>query len=206
MRRRQGHQGRRQAQAIAAYRKFLDSRAEGAAARRGDAPPRRPRDGPRRQRAVANGERQARRARLHAAIARYQEYLKAYPKDPGNDRVLYQLARAQEQGGELEAALKTLDRLVRRVPEDAATATKRSSAAARCCSRRATTPRPRQAYATVLKGDAGNPYHERALYMQGWSLFKQGRLEDALHSFFGVLDLQARRRRRERRWLEACRT
>ncbi len=24
--------------------------------------------------------------------------------------------------------------------------------------------------------------------MQGWSLFKQGRLEDALQSFFGVLD------------------
>jgi hypothetical protein len=26
--------------------------------------------------------------------------------------------------------------------------------------------------------------------MQGWSLFKQGRLEEALHSFFGVLDLK----------------
>ena len=26
--------------------------------------------------------------------------------------------------------------------------------------------------------------------MHGWSLFKQGRLEDSLQSFFGVLDLK----------------
>ena len=42
------------------------------------------------------------------AIERYETFLKAYPKDPRNDRVLYQLARAQEQGGQLEAALQTL--------------------------------------------------------------------------------------------------
>src|SRR5258706_6966484 len=52
-----------------------------------------------------------------AAITRYQDYLKTYPKDPGNDRVLYQLARAHEQGGELETALKTLDRLVAEYPK-----------------------------------------------------------------------------------------
>ena len=51
-----------------------------------------------------------------AAIARYQEFLKAYPKDSRNDRVLYQLARAEEQGGQLEAALKTLTRLVQDFP------------------------------------------------------------------------------------------
>ena len=40
----------------------------------------------------------------------------------------------------------------------------------------------------MLKGPQDNPFRERALYMQGWSIFKQGRLEDALGSFFGVLD------------------
>ena len=34
-----------------------------------------------------------------AAIARYEEFLKEHPKDPRNDQVLYQLARAHEQGG-----------------------------------------------------------------------------------------------------------
>src|SRR5262249_22141858 len=31
-----------------------------------------------------------------AAIKQYQEFLKTYPNDPGNDRVYYQLARAYE--------------------------------------------------------------------------------------------------------------
>ena len=51
-----------------------------------------------------------------AAIARYQDYLKTYPNDPNNDRVLYQMARAYEQSGDLESALKTLDRLVKDYP------------------------------------------------------------------------------------------
>ncbi|MEW6705975.1 MAG: tetratricopeptide repeat protein [Pseudomonadota bacterium] len=122
-----------------------------------------------------------------AAVARYEEYLRAYPNDPRNDRVLYQLARAQEQGGQLDVALKTLDRLVSQYPgtpfEDEAQfrrgellfATREYAKA-------------EAAYATVLKGGRDNPYRERALYMQGWSLFKQGRLEEGLHAFFGVLD------------------
>jgi TolA-binding protein len=122
-----------------------------------------------------------------AAITRYHDYLKAYPKDPGNDRVLYQLSRAHEQGGELEVALQTLDRLVAEYPATAY----RDEAHFRRGELLFTTRdyvKSEQAYATVLKGREGNPYHERALYMHGWSLFKQGRLEDALHSFFGVLD------------------
>jgi outer membrane protein assembly factor BamD (BamD/ComL family) len=124
-----------------------------------------------------------------AAIARYQDYLKAYPKDPGNDRVLYQLSRAHEQGGDLETALKTLDRLVADYPQ--------TSHADEAQFRRGellfTTgdyAKAEKAYAAVLGSGADNPYQDRALYMQGWAQFKQGRLEDALHSFFGVLDLK----------------
>src|SRR5450755_1928683 len=51
-----------------------------------------------------------------AAVARYQDYLKNCPKDPNNDRVLYQMARAYEQSGDLESAQKTLERLVRDYP------------------------------------------------------------------------------------------
>jgi TolA-binding protein len=121
------------------------------------------------------------------AIARYQDYLKTYPKDPGNDRVLYQLSRAYEQGGDLETALKTLDRLVQEYPDTAY----RDEAWFRRGELLFTArdyPKAEQAYAKVLKGDPDNAYHERALYMHGWSLFKQGRLDEALHSFFGVLD------------------
>ncbi|MCW7538583.1 tetratricopeptide repeat protein [Aquabacterium sp. A7-Y] len=123
-----------------------------------------------------------------AAIARYQEFLKTYPQDPGNDRVLYQLGRAHEQGGALELALQTLDRLVRDYPQTAY----RDEAHFRRGELLFTArdyAKAEQAYAAVLDGDPSNPYRERALYMHGWSLFKQGRLEEALASFFGVLDM-----------------
>ncbi|EWS55208.1 tetratricopeptide repeat protein [Methylibium sp. T29] len=102
--------------------------------------------------------------------------------------MLYQLARAQEQGGELEVALKTLDRLVQDYPQTAY----RDEAHFRHGELLFTVrdyAKAEQAYGTVLAGDEEGPYQGRALYMQGWSRFKQGRLEEALSPFFGVLDL-----------------
>jgi cellulose synthase operon protein C len=121
------------------------------------------------------------------AISRYQEFLTRYPADPSVDRVLYQLARAQEQSGALDAALSTLNRLVSKFPntpyfEEAQFRrgellfTSREYATAE------------QAYATVLSGGSDSRYHDRALYMQGWSQYKQAKLETAVESFLGVLD------------------
>ena len=122
-----------------------------------------------------------------AAIAQYRDYLKTYPNAPDNDRVLYQLARAQEQGGQLEEGLKTLDLLVTQYPRTRY----RDEAEFRRGEILFTLrqyPKAEQAYTLVLNGEKDNPYRERALYMQGWSKFKQGNLEEALTSFFGVLD------------------
>jgi cellulose synthase operon protein C len=124
-----------------------------------------------------------------AAIARYQDFLKTYPNDPGNDRVLYQLARAYEQGGDLNTALKTLDRLVKDYPLNRF----RDEAQFRRGELLFTArdyPNAEKAFATVLGGGPTVPYHDRALYMQGWSQFKQARLDDGLRSFFAVLDLK----------------
>ncbi len=123
------------------------------------------------------------------AVARYQEFLKAHPNDPGNDRVLYQLARAQEQSGDLETALKTLDRLVSTYPN---TAYREESQFRRgeLLFTLKTYPAAEQAYNAVLAQNSGTAYKDRALYMQGWSRFKQARLEEGLQSFFGVLDVK----------------
>ena len=121
------------------------------------------------------------------AIKQYRDYLKTYPNDPDNDRVLYQLARAQEQGGQLEEGLKTLDLLVATYPKTRY----RDEAEFRRGELLFTLrqyPKAEEAYTLVLNGEKDNPYRERALYMQGWSKFKQGNLEEALASFFGVLD------------------
>jgi cellulose synthase operon protein C len=124
-----------------------------------------------------------------AAVARYREFLTNYPNDPRNDRVLYQLARAQEQSGNLEGALQTLTRLVTRYPGTVYA----DEAHFRQGELLFTTGNYRaaeSAYAEVLQGKQRTPFYERALYMQGWSLFKQGRLEDGLKPFFNVLDLK----------------
>lgn len=122
-----------------------------------------------------------------SAVARYQDYLRAYPDDAGNDRILYQLARAHEQAGALETALATLDRLVAKYPNTAHRDEAHFRRGELLFAMR-DYPRAEQAYATVLAGEQDTPYEERALYMQGWSRFKQGKLEEALASFFGVLD------------------
>ncbi len=126
-------------------------------------------------------------AEYRAAITRYRDFLKAYPVDPNNDRVLYQLARAHEQGGALELALTTLDQLVREYP---ATAYRDEVNFRRGELLFATREygKAEHAFALVLTSDRRNTYEERSLYMQGWSQFKQGRLQDALTPFFGVLD------------------
>jgi tetratricopeptide (TPR) repeat protein len=122
-----------------------------------------------------------------AAIARYQAYLQAYPNDPNNDRVLYQLSRAYEQGGDLDKALATLDKLVAQYPKAQSLEEAQFRRGELLFSAK-DYPKAEAAYSVVLAGDENSPFRERALYMQGWSRFKQGRLDDALHSFFGVLD------------------
>ena len=123
------------------------------------------------------------------AIAQYQSYLKTYPSDPKNDRVLYQLARAHELGGELEVALATLDKLVASYPDTAF----RDEAQFRRGELLFNTgqyPKSEQAYTSLTQRETPTPFHDRALYMHGWALYKQGRLEEGLQSFFGVLDLK----------------
>ncbi len=173
-------------QAIAAYRKFLEvapqapQRAQ-AMRRLGDL------EMEAAENRYARSDASAPTPDYRAAITRYQEFLKAYPNDAGRDRVLYQLARANEQGGALEVALKTLDQLVRDFPAT----TYRDEAHFRRGELLFTLRdyvRAESAFATVLGGAQDGAFQERALYMQGWSRFKQGRLEDALHPFFGVLD------------------
>lgn len=121
------------------------------------------------------------------AIAGYTAFLKDHPDAPDRDRVLYQLARAQDQSGQPAQALATLDRLVREHPDTAT----RAEAEFRRGELLFTAGRyadAEAAYGVVLKAQPESLFHERALYMQGWSRFKLARLDDALQSFFGVLD------------------
>jgi tetratricopeptide (TPR) repeat protein len=124
---------------------------------------------------------------LRVAIQRYQNFLKQHPQAPGLDGVLYQLARAQDLNAEPAAALATLDRLVAQHPGTPvlAEAQFRRGELLFTAGRHADAE---QAFAVVLQAQPESLFHERSLYMQGWSRFKQAKLDDALQSFFAVLD------------------
>lgn len=121
------------------------------------------------------------------AIALYTTLLATYPDHPGNDRVLYQLARAYETAGQAAAALATLDRLVSGWPQTAhlAEAQFRRGEILFVDKRYA---EAQAAYAAVVAQGAQAAFYEQSLYKLGWSQFKQGSHAESLDAFFGVLD------------------
>jgi tetratricopeptide (TPR) repeat protein len=110
------------------------------------------------------------------AIQLYTTLLKAYPKYPRNDQVLYQLARAYETTGQPEQALGTLDRIVRGYPGSSQMdevqfrrgellfSAKRYGEA-------------EDAYAVAISRGPQSAFFEQSLYKHGWSLFKQSQIE-----------------------------
>jgi TolA-binding protein len=121
------------------------------------------------------------------AIKWYQDLLRAYPNYAGNDRVLYQLAKAHEQGGDLPQSLRVLDQLVAAYPNTAYRDEAQFRRGELLFTLRSY-EQSQQAYESIVRQGEVSPFYERALYMHGWSLFKQLRYDAALNSFFGVLD------------------
>jgi cellulose synthase operon protein C len=136
---------------------------------------------------IADGRSAGDKADWQGAVKQYQALLKEYPQEAGHDRVLYQLSRAHEQGGALELALATLDQLVTRFPQSTYLGEAQFRRGELLFTARQY-PQAEEAYARVLTLADARTLHERALYMRGWSLFKQARLDEALGSFFSVLD------------------
>jgi len=122
-----------------------------------------------------------------AAIALYLELLDKFPRRAGNDRVLYQLAKAYEENGEPDKALATLDRLIEAYPATAYRNEVQFRRAEMLFVRRRYEEAAR-AYEDVLSDGGGTPFFEQALYKRGWSLFKQEQYDAALDAFFAILD------------------
>ena len=121
------------------------------------------------------------------AIDSFKKLLRDYPNYANNDRVLYQLSRAYDQGGDSKQALATLDRLVTNYPYSAYRSEAQFRRGELLFGLRSYSEAER-AYAVVIARGETSPFFERALYMHGWSLFKQGNFEAALNSLLAVLD------------------
>ena len=135
----------------------------------------------------AQAEASASNNEFRNAVKVYEDLLRVYPKQAGNDRVLYQLAHAYDQVGDSRRALATLERLVTEYPASRYHNEAEFRRGELLLMSRDFSDAER-AYRVVLQQGERSPFYERALYMHGWSLFKQAQLEQGLHSFFAVLD------------------
>lgn len=123
------------------------------------------------------------------AISYYEQLLATSPAYAKADHVLYQLARAYESAGNADAALQTLDRLVKEYPGS------RHSDEAQF--RRGEIFFMRKdyllaglAYTAVIQLGEASAFYEQSLYKHGWSQFKQGEFDAGIDSFMALLDLR----------------
>ncbi len=119
------------------------------------------------------------------AIASYEEVLKQHPFEKDNDWILYQLARAYEMIGQIDKTLVVLERLVGQYPKSGLVAESLFRIGELRFSQ-GDYQRAEKSYAEVLK--SANPsLHDKALYMHGWTQYKQDEYQSALDTFLDVL-------------------
>lgn len=121
------------------------------------------------------------------AVSLYNGLLDAKPNAPNNDRILYQLARAYQNMGELESAIQTLEEITRDFPGSTLQTDARFRRGELLFKTRQYEEAGRE-YARVMDAPDGGGFFEQAQYKYGWSLYKQDRYEDGLAVFIDILD------------------
>jgi len=123
------------------------------------------------------------------AVLVYEELLNNYPEYPEADLVLYQLARVYDKQGEIEKTSQLLLRLVK----DYQYSRHFAEANFRLGELNFLYGNYQQAavsYSAVLEMGKDRPFYEQSLLKYSWSVFKRDRLDDALKSFFTLIDLK----------------
>lgn len=121
------------------------------------------------------------------AVELFQQLLESYPEYRRTDKVLYQLARANEIAGKTDAALQVLNELVARFPDTAIIDEVQFRRGEMLFLKRNYTE-AEAAYSSVVDHGAGSRFFEQSLYKLGWSRFKLGEHEQTLEPFFDLLD------------------
>ena len=121
------------------------------------------------------------------AIRIYEQLLAETPNDPGNDRALYQLARAYQLDGNNDASIRSLQQLGERFPQSALVGDGLFRAAEQLFMR-GHYDEAESAYAKVVAQGKDTRYFDTAQYKYGWALYQQAKYEQSLPVFLGILD------------------
>lgn len=125
-----------------------------------------------------------------ASIDAYEQLLEEFPDRNDNDVAMYQLAKAYSLAGEPFEAVRVLEQLTELYP--------RSDYYLEALFRSGEIyyandvyDKAEQAYQRLVdRGEEENKFFISAMYLKGWSLFKQTRYDDALMAFTQVLDYE----------------
>lgn len=125
------------------------------------------------------------------AIQLYDQLLAKYPQYPGRDQVLYQKARAYDELGQTEDAMKVMEQLVSENPHSRYTDEVEFRRAERLFIQRKYRD-AESAYTAIVSSGSGSEYYEPALYKLGWTLYKQQLYPEALNRYFALLDYKVK--------------
>ncbi|MDH5424231.1 MAG: tetratricopeptide repeat protein [Gammaproteobacteria bacterium] len=121
------------------------------------------------------------------AIALYLKLLKKFPDYERNDQVLYQLSRAYEETGQVEEAMRVMNRLIKEYPLSRHFPEVQFRRGEYFFTRKKLLD-AEDAYKSLIDTGKGSEYFALALYKLGWTFYKQELYEEGLHNFIGLLD------------------
>lgn len=126
-------------------------------------------------------------ASYDTAIKYYNEALDNYPDYPGNEHILYQMARAYEANGDPKQAIWSLKRLI----QDHSDTDYIDEAHFRVAELSFLTQKFAQAvehYSKLVKLGEESQYYRISMYKSGWALFKKKDYQQSLDQFVALLD------------------
>lgn len=120
--------------------------------------------------------------RLNKMIELISYSLSEYPDSQGNDKLLYNLANAYEQKGDVDRSVEALDKIVKQYPDSQYYLESQFRVAENHYSKREYIS-AEDAYTNVIYAKNKNKFIEKSLLKRGWARFKLGYHSEAVDDF-----------------------
>lgn len=125
--------------------------------------------------------------RLEKTIELLSTSLKDYPKAKGNDKILYQLAKAYDHKGDMDKSEKTLLILVKNFPKSRYYIESQFRIAEILFSNK-NYIKAEDTYTDIIGSRKNNVFYEKALFKRGWARFKQEYYLEAVDDYLEAVE------------------
>jgi len=132
-----------------------------------------------------------RKGSVQKAIKLYEDAAKESKGSANDPQIFYNMSKAYEEAGKPRKALEAMDRLLTRYP-DIPNRDEIQFRRGELLFSMGNYADADRAYTQAMIADPSSTYYEKALSKKGWSQFKLSKYQDALHSFFTLVDRKLR--------------